>query len=73
MSIEWVCMAGAAVALLLAAAYGITTRRGLSLVVIALVLSWAPMLIGGLKEYAREKTRIEKHESLRAERRTPGS
>jgi peptidoglycan/LPS O-acetylase OafA/YrhL len=74
MSVEWFSTIAAAFALLLAAVYGLSTRRGFALVVIAIALSWAPALIHAFKfEFAQEKARIEQHESLRPERRTRGS
>ena len=74
MSIEWISTVGAGCAFLLAVAYGITTRRGMLLMVAGIILLWLPALTGTFTvEMATEKTRIEQHESSRAERRAGGS
>jgi len=41
-SVESVATAGALLALLLAAAAGVTSRRGIQLIVIGVVFSWLP-------------------------------
>jgi hypothetical protein len=55
-------------------AYGITTRRGMVLMVAGIILLWLPALTRTFTvQMATEKTRIEQHESSRAERRPGGS
>jgi hypothetical protein len=74
MSIEWISTVGAGFAFLLAVAYGISTRRGMVLMVAGIILLWLPALTRTFNVgMATEKTRIEQHESSRAERRAGGS
>jgi hypothetical protein len=69
-SFQFICTAGAICALLLGAAYGATTRRGLTLMVAGVLLSWAPVLIHAIgAEMATERAGSQLHEPLRAERR----
>ena len=71
-SFQFICTAGAICALLLGAAYGASTRRGLTLIVAGVLLSWAPGLIHAIAaEMATERARSQLHEPLRAERRAP--
>jgi hypothetical protein len=71
-SFEFICTAGAICALLVGAAYGASTRRGLTLMVAGVLLSWAPVLIHAIDaEIATERARSQIHEPLRAERRAP--
>jgi hypothetical protein len=70
---EWFSTMGAGCAFLLAVSYGITTRRGAVLMVAGIILLWLPALTRALiLEMTTEKTRIEQHESARAERRAGG-
>ena len=70
-SFQFICT-GAICALLLGAAYGASTRRGLTLMVAGMLLSWAPVLIHTIAaEMATERARSQLHEPLRAERRAP--
>jgi hypothetical protein len=72
--IEWISTVGAACAFLLAAAYGMSTRRGLAFLLVGLVLCWTPALMRAFTEVmAIEKTRIAQHGSLRGERGTGAS
>jgi hypothetical protein len=74
MSMEWINTVGVGCAFLLAVAYGITTRRGVVLMVAGLILLWLPALTRTFTvEMAAEKTRIEQHESSGRERRRGGS
>ena len=74
MSVEWISTVGAGCAFLLAVAYGITTRRGMLLMVAGMILLWLPDLTRTFTmEMATEKKRIEQHESSRAERHAGGS
>jgi hypothetical protein len=74
MSIEWVSGAGAACAFLLAATYEMLTRRGVVLTLAGPILSWLPALIHDFSvDSATERTRIERHGSLRGERHAGGS
>ena len=73
MSIEWIGTAGAACAFL-AAASGIPTRRGLSLMLVGVILPWLPALIHDFTvDMTTEKTRIDHDGSLRGERHRGGS
>ena len=74
MLIEWISTVGAGCALVVAVAYGITTRRGMVLMVAGIILLWLPALTRSFTvEMATEKARIEQHESSRAERHAGGS
>jgi sugar/nucleoside kinase (ribokinase family) len=74
MSVEWISTVGAGCAFLLAVAYGITSRRGVVLMVAGIILLWLPDLTRTLTvEMATEKIRIEQHESSRAKRHAGGS
>ena len=74
MLIEWISTVAAGCAFLLAVAYGISTRRGMLLMVAGMILLWLPALMRSfIVEIATKKTRIEQHESSRAERRAGGS
>jgi hypothetical protein len=74
MLIEWISTVGAGCAFLLAVAYGITTRRGMLLMVAGIISLWLPALTRTLTvEMATEKPRIEQHDSSGAERGAGGS
>jgi hypothetical protein len=69
-SLQFICTAAAICALLLSAACGASTRRGLTLMLAGVLLSWAPVFIDAIAaEMATEKARSQLHEPLRAERR----
>jgi hypothetical protein len=59
MSIEWISTVGAGCAFLLAVAYGISTRRGMVLMVAGIILLWLPAWTRTFPEMATENTRIE--------------
>ncbi len=75
-SFEWAAAIGAICAFMLAAAIGISTRRGLTLFLIGIMLWWAPdAKQAAAKVAAREEARRsnERHEPIGVQQRADGS
>ena len=74
-SFEWVAAIGAICAFVLAAAVGISSRRGLRLLLIGSMLSWAPDVRQAVAKVAASgeaRRSHERHQPMRMQQRADG-